>query len=234
MITWEPWLIPPDSSNPQNQPQFSLKKILSGQYDHYIEQFAHAVARFGNNILLRPMHEMNGFWYPWCGTVNGNTPADFIKTWFHLQKIFTRIGTTNVKWIWSPYASSYPDNDENRISAYFPGDEFLDIAALDGYNWGNSREWGVWREFPELFGNGYDEITLLTSKPLMIAETGCTEEGGCKAEWLEQMFSSLGKRFSAIEALVWFDVDKECDWRISSSPLSCNAFRTNAPRFFGK
>lgn len=232
MITWEPWLIPADSSNPQNQPNFSLKTILAGQHDHYIEQFAHAVSQLSRHIILRPMHEMNGFWYPWCGTVNGNSPADFIKTWLHLRGIFNRVGATNVKWVWSPYASSYPNTGENRIPAYFPGDEFLDMAALDGYNWGSSRDWSVWKEFAELFGDGYDQISALTSKPLMVAETACAEDGGSKAEWIDRMFESLQERFGKVETLIWFDVDKECDWRISSSKASLNAFMKKAQYHF--
>ena len=41
----------------------------------------------------------------------------------------------------------------------------------------------------------YDELTAL-DRPVMIAETGCAEEGGSKAAWLQQAFlEALPRRF---------------------------------------
>jgi len=48
---------------------------------------------------------------------------------------------------------------------------------------------------------------------------------GDKAQWIRQMFASLKNRFERVEMLVWFDVNKECDRRMASSPQSLNAFR---------
>lgn len=234
MLTWEPWLIPAPPYAPEIQPVFTLGSIASGIHDPYISSFASTLAESGRPILLRPMHEMNGNWYPWCGTVNGNRPQEYVKAWRHMKRIFSDEGASNVKWIWSPYAASYPETADNGISEYFPGNDLIDFAALDAYNWGSSTNWSEWKTFSELIGSGYDEILSITSKPIIIAETACSEEGGNKAEWIESMFKSLRERFNKVEALIWFDVDKECDWRISSSLLSANAFRTNAPGFFGK
>ncbi|MGZ3649023.1 MAG: hypothetical protein ACXU9G_08355, partial [Syntrophales bacterium] len=43
MITWEPWRRPAVSEGmrPEDQPDFSLKSILSGKHDDYIRQWAH-------------------------------------------------------------------------------------------------------------------------------------------------------------------------------------------------
>ena len=225
LLTWEPWRIPADPAKPETQPDFSLRAILSGRYDTYIRSFAAAVRDLHRPINLRPMHEMNGFWYPWCGTVNGNNPGEFQPAWRHLRRLFAEEGATNVAWVWSPYASSFPPDPENRMERYFPGDEDVDLTALDGYNWGTRLPGGSWQDFTDIFRAGYERLTSLSRAPVMIAETASAEEGGCKAEWIREMGHALPSRFPRIGTLIWFDTDKERDWRIASSPRSLAAFR---------
>jgi beta-mannanase len=171
------------------------------------------------------MHEMNGFWYPWCGTVNGNDPGEFPLVWRRLRRLFAEEGAGNVLWVWSPYAASFPPVPENRLERYFPGDEEVDLVALDGYNWGTRLPGGAWEDFTDIFRDGYDRLASLSSRPVMIAETASAEEGGDKAEWIRSMARALPVRFPRADTLVWFDADKERDWRICSSPRSVKAFR---------
>jgi beta-mannanase len=225
LLTWEPWRIPADPAAPEAQPDFSLQAILSGTHDTYIRSFAAALRDLRRPINLRPLHEMNGFWYPWCGTVNGNDPGDFQRVWRRLRRLFAEEGATNVAWVWSPYASSFPAEPGNRMERYFPGDEEVDLVALDGYNWGTRLPGGAWQEFADIFRVGYASVTSLSSKPVMIAETAAAEEGGSKAAWIRGMARALPSRFPRIDTLIWFDTDKERDWRICSSHGSLEAFR---------
>lgn len=225
LLTWEPWRIPAEPARPEAQPEFSLRAILSGRYDAYVRAFAAAVRDLGRPVHLRPMHEMNGFWYPWCGTVNGNAPGEFPAAWKRLRRLFGAEGAGNVAWVWSPYATSLPPGPENRMERYFPGDDAVDLTGLDGYNWGTRLPGEGWREFAEIFEAGYAEATSLSARPVMIAETASAEEGGCKADWIRGMARALPSRFPRVGTLVWFDTDKERDWRISSSPGSLEAFR---------
>ena len=233
LLTWEPWLIPPHPDHPEKQPDFSLQTILSGKYDTYIRSFARMLKEFSRRIYLRPMHEMNGFWYPWCGTVNGNRPEEFRLVWQHLQRLFAAEGAGNIVWVWSPYTTSHPAIEGNAINRYFPGAKEIDVMALDGYNWGTSTQWGTWQDFGTLFTDSYKILSELSDKPIIIAETACAEQGGNKGEWIREMLSSLPLNFPRIEAIVWFDIDKECDWRLASSPSSLQAFREMAANLFG-
>lgn len=114
------------------------------------------------------------------------------------------------------------------IAGYFRGEDVVDCLAMDGCNWGSTREWSRWQGFEEVFGNGYEDLLALAGgKPLMIAEVGCAEEGGDKSVWIRDASRVLKDRFPAVEALVWFDVDKECDWRIESSRESLASFKTH-------
>lgn len=233
LLTWEPWKIPSASACPENQPDFSLQQILSGRYDSYVRDVARTIAALPVKVYLRPLHEMNGNWYPWCGTANGNSPAELVPVWHHLRKLFAEEHATAVEWVWSPYASSYPACPENDFSAYYPGDEAVGLVGLDGYNWGNEKEWGSWQSFADLFAEAYRKVTELGSKAVIVAETASAEGGGDKAAWIGDMFDQLTAGYPRIEAVFWFDIDKECDWRLHSSGTVLELFKDRAARLFG-
>jgi len=233
MITWEPWRRPEasDAIRPDDQPDFSLQSILSGRHDDYIRHWACAVKELSQPVFLRPMHEMNGNWYPWCGTTNGNTPGNYVEAWRYLRAIFREAQNDNALWVWCPYAHSVPDERDNEIACYFPGDREVDWLGLDGYNWGTNRDWASWQSFEEIFAEGYAILTKLApGKPIMIAEVGCAEEGGDKSAWIRDAFEAVANKLFQTKALVWFNVDKECDWRMESSEKSAASFKNNWSR----
>jgi hypothetical protein len=229
LITWEPWRLPhggPEDTRPEDQPDFSLSEILKGKYDDYILNWAIDLKRISGPLFFRPMHEMNGNWYPWCGKVNRNRPEEYIEAWSYIRSIFTEAGNDHLIWVWSPYAHSVPDESGNEIWRYYPGPKEVDWVALDGYNWGNMQAWSKWQEFKEIFGEAYEELaSLAPEKPMIIAEVGCSEEGGDKGKWIGEAFQILSDKFPKIKALIWFNIKKECDWRIESSLQSLKAFR---------
>jgi beta-mannanase len=225
LITWEPWDLPLSKKSPQDQPSFSLRRILAGDYDHYIRNWAHESKVLGLPYFLRPMHEMNGNWYPWCGTVNQNQPEDYVQAWRHLHDIFSESKANQVTWVWCPYAASYPDSSKNAISCYYPGDKYVDWIGLDGYNWGTSQAWSRWQTIDEIFSPAYETVSRLADKPILIAESASTETGGKKSEWIRSGLAKLNESFPKIDGFVWFNVRKECDWRIDSSMPALNAFR---------
>jgi hypothetical protein len=97
---------------------------------------------------------------------------------------------------------------------------------MDGYSWGSSRPWSSWQSFGEIFEGLYADYAR--RKPIMICEVASAEVGGDKAAWIRDMHRSLGRRFAAVRAMAWFDVDKETDWRVASSRASLAAFRALA------
>jgi beta-mannanase len=227
MITWEPWCYrdPKDAGRPEDQPDFSLSVILDGRYDDYIRRWAADLRNLPDDLFFRPMHEMNGNWYPWCGTVNGNGPEEYIKTWHYIRAIFREERNDRLIWVWSPYAHSVPEEGRNEMIHYFPGSPEVDWVGLDGYNWGNSHSWSRWQCFEDIFRKGYKRLAeMAPDRPFMIAETGCAEEGGDKGKWIEDSLGALPSQFPRIEALIWFNINKECDWRIDSSPESTESF----------
>lgn len=209
-IAWMPW----DYTKPASDTTYSLDKIAAGEFDDYIRQWAKDSKAYGKRYYMRFAHEMNGDWYPW-----GQKPSAYVKAWRHVHGIFRQEGATNVVWVWSPN-----NTPAGTLNQYYPGDAYVDWVGLDGYNWGESQSWSNWQSFAQVFGPTYRETARITAKPLMIAETASTEVGDNKARWIRDMASSLAN-FPRIKALVWFDIDKETDWRVNSSARALRAFR---------
>jgi beta-mannanase len=171
--------------------------------------------------VLRFAHEMNGSWYPWSAGTNGNTARDYVAAWRHLHSVFTAQGVGNVSWNWSP---NVPSVGATPLSSLYPGDAHVDQVALDGYNWGTTRPGSTWTAFWDVFSSGVTELRGLTGKPLWIGEVASAEQGGDKAAWIEDMFSSLVQH-PEVRGFTWFDFAKETDWRIGSTTASMTAFR---------
>ncbi|HEX3561703.1 MAG TPA: glycosyl hydrolase [Solirubrobacterales bacterium] len=219
LLTWEPW-----SWNDPAQ-RFPLKAIAKGRYDDYIRSAAGAAAAWGEPILLRFGQEMNGAWYPWG---KGHPARAYKQAWRHIVSVFRALGANNVRWVWSPYVSN---GGHLLFERYFPGDRWVDWVGLDGFNWGSSR---AWQSFGKIFGNSYRTLCRMTDRPMMIPETGSTEEGGDKAAWVLNALGRALPRFPRIRALVWFnDRFHSVESKIDSSEAALDALRTavTSPRY---
>ncbi|MGH9118876.1 MAG: glycoside hydrolase family 26 protein [Acidimicrobiales bacterium] len=209
LLTWEPWAPPAGFE----QPGFALGRIVDGTHDRYVETWASGLADIDRPVWLRPMHEMNGTWYPWAGGIAGNTPELYVAGWRHIHGIFRRAGATRVRWVWAPNTPDVPV--DNRFERYYPGASYVDVLGLDGYNWGaGAPDHGGWRSFDEIFSGDLDRIGALGSQPVWITETASCADGGDKAAWVRDMMAFVRDR-PRIEAVVWFDVLKERDWRMT-------------------
>ena len=222
MVTWEPW----SPGHGVWQPRFSLRRIAAGDFDAYIAGWARGLARLRSDVYLRPMHEMNGNWYPWAGTVNGNSPRLFKRAWARMHGIFRAHGADNVKWVFSPITEDWPMSRANRFERYYPGRHLVDVLALDGYNWGSRKpHFGGWRSFDRTFRGPYRRLSRLGPQPIWIAEVGSAVEGGNKAAWVRGMFRTASK-MRRLRTIVWMDtVDAdEGDWRVRSPAHVAAAF----------
>jgi hypothetical protein len=217
LITWEAWS---DGALGPDQPEYALGRFLHGDFDGYIRHWAEGARNWGGPLLLRFAPEMNGDWNSWSAGVNGNNAAEYVAVWRRVHTLFDRVGARNVRWVWSPNVS-FPGSTPLRL--LYPGDGFVDWVGIDGYNWGASRPGTRWLTFDQVFAPTIHSIRRLTRRPLMLAEIASAEQGGDKARWLSGFFASL-PRYPNILAFVWFDYDKEADWRLDSSAAARAAF----------
>jgi hypothetical protein len=214
LITWEPH-------------NMDLDEIVKGTYDSILRTRAQQAKSLGAEFFLRWGHEMNGNWYPWSGAMSGgaaeDAPAKFIAAWRHVHGVFKEEGADNVVWVWCPLVTDVPNETWNHWTNYYPGDEYVDWIGFDSYNWGTASGCCVWQSFMTLTDAIYRDYA--GKKPLMLPETSSAEVGGNKAMWINEMHAQLKTTYSEIKAVVWFDIDKETDWRVDSSPETLEAFR---------
>jgi hypothetical protein len=228
MIDWLSW----EPGKGSNQADFRLATIASGKYDDVIRQWANGAKSWGQPFFLRFDHEMNGNWqFPWAEQLNGNKPGDFVKAWRHVHDVFASVGATNATWVWCPNVSG---STTRPMSQLYPGDQYVDWICLDGYN--QSQGGATFLGLGQVFAGGvknrpnsYAEITKLApNKPLMIGETGTSEQGGSKADWLSGgLQNDLPKLLPGVQAIVYFNWnagDPKRDWPVDTSIEAKAAF----------
>lgn len=204
-----------------------LQAIARGEYDERMARYARDARESGQVCLYRFGFEMNGDWFSW-----GGEPELFATAWRRLHDIFTREGATNVLWVWAPNAVSGPDHPENGLEKYWPGDAYVDVIGLDGYNFGDGHsQWHDWESAEEVFA---DALTKIRSSgvphPVLITEFGCTDEGEPRdrARWIREAHTTFAREPNVVGA-IWFNYDKrregEPNWRIDADDASLQAFR---------
>lgn len=217
VVTWEPWdWDAPDSG------AFGLAAIAAGAHDPHLRDWADALRTWGRPVQLRFAHEQNGDWYPWAVGVSGTTAADHVAAFRHVVEVFDAQGAGNVQFVWNPNVR-FPGS--SPMAETWPGTRYVDRVALDGYNWGTSSPGHRWQDPEEVFGDSLEELReLAPGIPITVTEVASAEEGGDKAAWVTDLVAYLDEQ-ADVAAFVWFDHDKEADWRIASSPASAAAMR---------
>ena len=213
--------------------------ILGGKYDNYFRQYAKDVKRFGKPVLFRLNNEMNGDWCVYSAYHYSRDPELYKAMWHYLHNVFKEEGADNVLWVWNPNAGDFPHFKWNSEYNYFPGESYVDVVGLTGYNTGTYYPGERWRTFDQIYASLYAEHTARFSYPLMITEFGCNIVGGNKPEWVQDMFTKL-PTYNRIKLIIWFDgtdLDSRGNpartYRIDEDPATVEVFRANLTKFAG-
>jgi hypothetical protein len=211
-----------------NSPAYS--EINTGSQDSVISAAGRNLAAMGKPTLLRWAWEMNGDWFPWDGTHNGEDTAGYIKAWKRIHGLFADAGADNVAWVWSPNWNSGPNVSWNKMQRYYPGDAYVDWVGVSAYDFDSESPHTLLSPIVSAYGG---------SKPIILSETSAIDHGGnTKASWTDDL-SAYVRKTPQIGALVWFDTNTQSgtdyDFRIDSSSSELAAFRTMArsDRFSG-
>src|SRR4051794_3441551 len=222
MITWLP--------SGDDPTRYSLLSIINGAHDPYIHHFAQQAAAWGHPFFLRFAHEMNGNWYGWSAGKNGNTPEQYAAAWRHVHDIFQAEGANQyATWVWSPNIDVGAPYTPVPMQQFYPGDQYVDWTALDGYNWGYAP---AWQSFSEVFGKSYQILAALSAKPIMIGEMAAADNDGTrlngvdKGSWIRDAYlNAIPNSYPRIQGVIWFNEQKERLWPVSSSQGALNAYR---------
>jgi beta-mannanase len=224
VITWEPWRR--DFANPTaEQPDYSLASIAAGDHDDYIRTWAGAAAGTGVPIIIRFAHEQSTepgsrLWYPWQGD-----PENYRAAFRHIVGLFREAGASNVQFLWSAMWL------DGSAAEYYPGSDVVDLIGTTVLNHGTAvtTPWAQWRTFGELFGGQY-QAAAGWGKPIFLTELGTAEQGGDKAAWLSEVFTSLKFNYPLVSGVLLLEVESDrewpdINWSVGSSLESLNTFR---------
>lgn len=238
LVFWSPWDRPYEEA--KGPDRFSLKEILAGKWDSYIDEWADGARNFGKPFFVSFCNEMNGDWFPWSGLYYGgeNGGADvFKRTWRYVVDRVRARGVRNILWVF--HANSFPTiNDEwNVMESYYPGSDYVDWLGLSVYG-KQFRNEGKWANFQDLIKWPYEEITALDPrKPVMLAEFGVGDfpKSGDKAAWIGDALAMIPEYPRIKAAVYWHERWQNEDGtysnlRINSSPPALEAFRKNISR----
>ena len=178
--------------------------------------------------MIRLAHEMNIDRYHWGTDRVGygpKSPGIYRNMFQHVVSLFKKEEATNVLWVFCPNAESVPNASYdgtaswNVVKAYYPGDAYVDVMGMDGYNWGTAQQrerhgWtSQWRTARQIFQPLYEELTSLSpEKPLFVFETGCAHQGGDRLSWIRDALDTLS--CWNVKGITWFQTFKEVDWRL--------------------
>lgn len=221
-------------------------KVTLGSYvESFTKGLCEASKRTKQPVLLRTLHEMNGFWYTWGQTWKDddgsmpNSVDNYKRAWIRIHQAVKSHCEDGVLLVWATNHHSLGEGAS--FTGTYPGDQFVDFAAIDGYNWGGHADWG-WQSFDSIFRKPYCEVSKASSRPILIAELSSTEEGGDKAAWIRETFAAFASgKYARIRGFVWFNDDKfeveikgAMDWPLDSSQASKDAFRQSVAGIDGQ
>ena len=195
----------------------TLTQIADGSQDAYITDTARTLRALNVPVAISLAHEMNGGWYPWG--YKKASAAQFVKAWRHVHDVFQDEGVSTVIWVWSPnVVNPVP---QVALKPYWPGDGYVDWVGVVGYYARTGAQ-----DFQDLFGPTFRQIRTFTRRPFLLAETGA-QPGPNKTTQITELLKTVATR-GDIVGFIWFDLDKETDWRVDSSPDTLAAFKQAA------
>lgn len=194
--------------NPGHLP---LAAIAHGRYDAYLRRFADAVRGYQHRVIVGFGHEPNGWWFPW-GWPHASA-ASFVAAWRHIVTVFRAQGAANVTWLWTINIVSARGGIDPP-AAWWPGSSYVTWVGIDGYY--AKPSWA----FAPLFGPTIKVVRKLTHDPILISETAAARAD--QPAKIADLFA--GTRAYGLLGFVWFNVDKEQGWQVTS-PAAVAAFR---------
>ncbi len=205
----------PWSDYSKNDEKYSLTKIYNGIFDDELIKYANDVKNSDIPIMIEFAAEPNGDWFPWAGVQNRFTSkikedSDselYKKAYIHVFNIFKKQNVKNVTWVFHVNSVSSPEESWNKISSYYPGDDYVDWIGVSIY--GAMRYGEKFVNFQFLLETCYDQLCALsTEKPLAILEFGVADylPDVSKPLWIQSALYTVSlPQFNRIKAIGWWN-----------------------------
>jgi hypothetical protein len=169
----------------------------------------------------------------------GQRPADFAAAFAHVRsRIEQTLGSTTRRRIRWAVCLTHAYYTNGSSTEYLPGNDVVDVLAVDGYNWCPGSGHGERRiDFRSLFEHA-EAFARARGKPWLITEVGTwddPEPGWSKADWIEDAASVI-EGWPSLEAVMWFEHSAgfACDWSLGSDEDALEAFKDLGERMCAK
>ena len=117
----------------------------------------------GIAVVWRPLHEASGGWF-WWGTASAECYVQLYRLVFN--RMVTTNGLKNLIWVWNINTDPSLGYDYSALNgAWYPGDDYVDIVAVDVYDPLNNHNSGA---------NYFNKIVsdVGTNKMIALSENG--------------------------------------------------------------
>lgn len=253
LLYWSPWGPPYEQGKNVDPGDYSLKHIIHGDCDAYIDRWAAGARDSGGPLFVSFGCEPNSNWFPWSGRSNGaDAPAGegggylgptlYQQAYRHAVDRARAAGAQNVQWVFHANNDSHPDKKWNAIAQYYPGAAYVDWLGMSAYGQltPSDDDWASWADTMD---EAYQALCALDpAKPVMLAEWGVGEfpKSGDKAKWLRTAFAEMNAgHYPRLKAAIfwherWQNGDETfSDLRVDSSPAALKAYRegVSAPQW---
>lgn len=225
---------------------FSMQKILAGHFDQELSAWAAAARDSGTELMIEFGPEVNGDWFPWNGRWNGGAvlnkygdpkwpdgPERFRDAYRHLIEVFRAQKANNITWVLHVDAAGSPGAAWNRVSNYYPGDDYIDWIGVSVF--GAQLPTHNWLLFPTLLKEFWAQIEETSqTKPILISEFAVIEDAkdpNHKAQWIHQALQSISRGlFKRVKGITYWNspgwlADKKANFMIDSSAPAQKAYQ---------
>lgn len=223
----------------KSDPVYSLQKIIDGKFDNALKEWATDAKKYGEPMLVEFGTEVNGNWFPWSGAHNGKNPEKFKDAYIHIVELFRDEGVDNITWVFHVNYDSSPNEKWNTMSAYYPGDDYIDWIGMSIYGAQNKDD--EWTDITDVFDEAYKNLSAISkNKPLAIFEFGVVEHPK-KSEWIKKFFELIkSEKYNRIKGISywhsrWENEDGSySNMRLDSSPDALKVYKESISDIFFK
>jgi hypothetical protein len=214
-------------------PPGRLERIIRGDYDPQLTVLAERITKVGKRITVRPLHEIDGGWYPWGMYAEGNTPELAADAFVHIANVFSRVGAP------TSFDTNINRRDGKQLvlgdaERYMP--KIMKVSesrSVSSYNrcLSNPIKYPKSRTFAEEFRPVYQRLLKFGDQPINVAEVSTTNFLGCqdKLEWFEEMLESIDTEFTKVEQITFMFGDVPVGAASNLLPIQWG-FSTDAER----
>lgn len=165
-----------------------------GHYDKVLKKYAKWASSVDCPIYLRIGYEFDG-------SHNELDPFEYVKAYKYIVDFFNQLKVDNIAYVWHSYASK--PYKGNPISAWYPGDEYVDWVAISVFGHAYNQNFGTYCDDVLKFAKNH-------KKPVMIAESNPVkgikqDDNRVWNEWFVNYFSFIYSK--NIKALSFINED---------------------------